>query len=227
MTGYIKEVFTSIQGEGIRIGTRQTFIRFLGCNLSCNYCDTPESQKMADPFIFGNNVFKNPIAVNFLLGKIIEDEVTLTGGEPLLQIDFLKGLAEQLKNINKKIYLDTNGTLPKALGQIVEYVDWFALDFKIPTATGRPALWEEHEDCLKTAVQKEVFVKMVINENLLPGELDKVCSIIESINKDIPLVIQPVFSCNISNILDIQKKALAHLKDVRIIPQIHKYLNLK
>ena len=36
----IKEVFTSIQGEGPFIGYKQLFIRFCGCNLSCNYCDT-------------------------------------------------------------------------------------------------------------------------------------------------------------------------------------------
>ena len=36
----IKEIFTSIQGEGLFIGYKQLFIRFCGCNLSCNYCDT-------------------------------------------------------------------------------------------------------------------------------------------------------------------------------------------
>ena len=36
----IKEVFASIQGEGPFVGYKQLFVRFCGCNLSCNYCDT-------------------------------------------------------------------------------------------------------------------------------------------------------------------------------------------
>ena len=36
----IKEIFTSIQGEGPFIGHKQLFVRFCGCNLSCKYCDT-------------------------------------------------------------------------------------------------------------------------------------------------------------------------------------------
>ena len=45
MKAPIIEVFSSIQGEGLLIGRRQIFVRFAGCNLNCNYCDTPESRK--------------------------------------------------------------------------------------------------------------------------------------------------------------------------------------
>lgn len=226
MKGFVREIFTSIQGEGIKVGQRQTFIRFLGCNLSCNFCDTPEAQKMEGAFVYQGKISKNPVGVDFVIGRITEQVVTLTGGEPLLQIDFLLALCEILKKMKKSIYLDTNATLSNELRKIIKNVDTVSLDFKLPTATGRPKLWHEHEECLKIASSKETFVKMVINENMLPQELDNVCAIIERVDKSIPLVIQPVFGEHIPNILDVQKNALGRLNDVRIIPQVHKYLDL-
>ena len=227
MTGYIREIFTSVQGEGIKLGTRQTFIRFLGCNLSCNYCDTPDSQIKDGPFVYTGKILQNPVTVDTLLDKLDANEIAITGGEPLLQMEFLEELCDRLIVLNKKIYLDTNGTLPNELNKIIKKIDTVSLDFKIPTATGRPKLWDEHAACLEIARQKSVYVKMVINENLLPQELDKTCEIIKNIDDSITLVLQPVSNCIIPDVLNIQKTALEKLKDVRIIPQVHKYLGFK
>jgi len=41
MTAFVDEVFSSVQGEGPRIGERHIFVRFQGCNIRCRYCDTP------------------------------------------------------------------------------------------------------------------------------------------------------------------------------------------
>ena len=227
MKGYVKELFTSIQGEGIKVGERQTFVRFLGCNLSCHYCDTPDAQKREGCFVHRGVQFENPIDVDFLIGKITEGVVAITGGEPLLQIDFLSELGRELNRNNKKIYLDTNATLPHELEKIINYVSTVALDFKIPTATGERGFWSDHEQCLKIAQLKEVFVKIVINRDISMREIDMVCDIIERVSNSIPLVIQPVFGEHISILLDIQKRALKRLTDVRIIPQVHKYLGLQ
>lgn len=227
MSGYLREIFTSIQGEGIRVGQRMTFVRFLGCNLSCNYCDVPECQKKEGPFFYNKKQYDNPVETKFVLDKISENIISFTGGEPLLQPLFLLELCEQLKKMGKIIYLETNGTLPGAFGMVVNYVDIVAVDFKIPTATGRPGMWKKHEEMLRMAAKKEVFIKMVINENLIPRELEQVVSIIEKVDKNIPLIIQPVFGSKIPDLLDIQKKALQRINDVRIIPQVHKYLGLE
>jgi organic radical activating enzyme len=226
MSGYIREIFNSIQGEGIRVGQRMTFVRFLGCNLSCNYCDVPECQKFEGSFYYQKKRFSNPVEVKLIIDKISEDVVSLTGGEPLLQPLFLLELCEELKKNGKTIYLETNGTLPGAFEMVAKHIDIVALDFKIPTATGRPGMWKKHEEMLRLASGKEVFIKMVINENFIPRELDTVLSIIEKIGRNIPLVIQPVFGRKIPNLLEIQKKALQRLYDVRIIPQMHKYLKV-
>ncbi|MGQ9663711.1 MAG: 7-carboxy-7-deazaguanine synthase QueE [bacterium] len=227
MPGYLREIFDSIQGEGIRLGQRMTFVRFLGCNLSCNYCDVPECQKQAGPFIYNSKKFNNPVETGFVIDKINEKIVSITGGEPLLQPLFLLQLCEDLKKQGKIIYLETNGTLPGALEMVLKHIDIIALDFKIPTATGRPGMWKKHEEMLRISCNKDVFVKMVINENFIPRELDMVLLIIEKIDKNIPLVIQPVFGTVIPHLLDVQKKALQRLSDVRIIPQVHKYLRLE
>ncbi len=226
MKGYISEVFTSIQGEGIKVGRRQTFIRFLGCNLSCNYCDTPSTQKMEGLFVYTGKISPNPVELDFLVDKLDADEISITGGEPLLQIEFLDGLCKKIRQMKKDICIDTNGTLPDELKKVIHHMNTVSLDFKIPTATGRPKLWDEHEKCLRIAASKKVFVKIVINENVLPQELDKACEIIKKVDKNIPLIIQPVFERVIPNILDLQKTALKRLNDVRIIPQVHKYLGL-
>jgi 7-carboxy-7-deazaguanine synthase len=226
MQGHIREIFTSIQGEGIRMGQRMSFIRFQGCNLSCNYCDTPEAQPQKGFFIYRGKIQQNPISMDEVIDKVDTKIVSLTGGEPLLQAGFVVELCKILKRNKNIVYLDTNASLPEALDQVVKYVDIISLDFKIPTATGRPKLWYEHEECLKISQTKEVFAKMVINENILPSELEKACNIIKRADKEIPLVIQPVFGCGISNLLDIQKNALKELEDVRVIPQVHRYLNL-
>ena len=39
----LNELFNSFQGEGLYVGQRQTFVRFAGCNLACQYCDSPQA----------------------------------------------------------------------------------------------------------------------------------------------------------------------------------------
>ncbi|MDF1532664.1 MAG: 7-carboxy-7-deazaguanine synthase QueE, partial [ANME-2 cluster archaeon] len=46
---FLGEIFNSIQGEGIFTGMRQVFVRFQGCPLHCDYCDTPQSRKPTAP----------------------------------------------------------------------------------------------------------------------------------------------------------------------------------
>jgi 7-carboxy-7-deazaguanine synthase len=227
MKGFLKEIFTSIQGEGIRVGRRQTFIRFLGCNLRCRYCDTPESQRKRGPFLWAGKSLENPVAVDFIVDRIVDPEVCITGGEPLLQGVYLKALCRELKKKKVRIDLETNGTMPESLKQVIEYCDTVALDFKIPSATNLAPFWQEHEESLKIAVASEVFVKIVVDGNMLIQELDNVVRIIDKVGRHVPLVIQPVFACPVPKLLDLQKRALMRLDDVRVIPQIHKYLGIK
>lgn len=227
MNGHLYEIFSSIQGEGIRLGERHTFIRFRGCNLTCQYCDTIDARTREGDCTCEGRVLKNPVSVVDAAKCVTERWVSMTGGEPLLQPDFLQKLNIVLKAQGRKIYLETNGTLPDIMESAIQSVDAVALDFKIPSATNEKELWDAHEQCLRIAQQRDVFVKIIIDENILQEEIDTVCTIISSVDKNIPLVIQPVFGKQIPNLLDIQKHALTHLRDVRIIPQIHKILGIR
>ncbi|MCX5696297.1 MAG: 7-carboxy-7-deazaguanine synthase QueE [Candidatus Omnitrophica bacterium] len=154
MKGRIAEVFDSIQGEGLYLGEKQIFVRFYGCNLECRYCDTKLSSFMEyEPEELFNEL------------KLYRDKyhsVSFTGGEPLLQKDFLREILKLTGKGNFKNYLETNGTLHKELKEVIDYIDIVAMDLKLPSSTGLSDMWEEHRLFLEIASQREVFVKTVI-----------------------------------------------------------------
>ncbi|MEW6680865.1 MAG: 7-carboxy-7-deazaguanine synthase QueE [bacterium] len=224
MKANINEVFTSIQGEGIWIGKRQIFIRFSGCNLRCKFCDTKNAQKPSKECLIFEQKAENPIEIG-LLKKLIKKQafhsISLTGGEPLLQIDFIK---EFLKNKEYIVYLDTNGSLPDEFEKIGDVIDFVSLDIKLPSSTGDVPLWEEHKRFLKK--MKNGFVKMVITRETSKDDFLQGVKIIRDIDKKIPLVIQP-HKTEFDKLFLFQKMALERLLDVRIIPQIHKFLRIR
>lgn len=232
------EVFTSIQGEGIYVGQPQVFIRFAGCNLKCKFCDTHEALVIPKEckIITLNKKFtiSNPVKIDLLIELINEDIFTysticLTGGEPLLDINSLKELINELKKRHKgQIYLETNGTLPKLLDEVIDKIDIIAMDIKLPSVTGIMGFWEEHKDFLKIANKKEVFVKIVLSSQVVVEEFRKAIFLIKDVNSDIPLVIQPLKnSLSLEELLFYHKEANKELNKVRIIPQIHKLVKWK
>ena len=154
MKGRIAEVFDSIQGEGLYLGEKQIFVRFYGCNIECKFCDTKLSSFMEyEP----EELFREL--------KLHQDKyhsVSFTGGEPLLQKDFLKELMKLTRKEKHKNYLETNGILHEALKEVIDYVDIVAMDLKLPSSTGLSDFWEEHRLFLKIAAQREVFLKTVV-----------------------------------------------------------------
>src|SRR3990167_4332799 len=122
--GKIAEVFSSIQGEGIYQGVSQVFVRFFGCNLNCRFCDTPlnnyQDYSLEELYSRIESLDKGCHSISF------------TGGEPLLQDDFLKEIMSWCKKGHKKTYLETNGMLMAALERVIDFTDIIAMDFKLP-----------------------------------------------------------------------------------------------
>lgn len=223
MTGRISEVFDSVQGEGLYLGERQIFVRFFGCNLSCRFCDTKLSgffeydpQELFEEIILYNDDFHS---------------ISFTGGEPLLQKDFLKEVLMLTKRNGYQNYLETNGTLSGELEDTIDYVDIVAMDIKLPTSTGMGNLWGLHRRFLKIASQKEVFLKAVICETTKDEDLSQGLSLIKEINSSAVLVLQP-------NSFDNQEALAEKLENFKnicinekvtacIIPQIHKFVGVR
>ncbi len=129
-------------------------MRFYGCNLSCRYCDTKlESFMEYDP----EELFKE---LKMYHGKY--HSVSFTGGEPLLQKDFLKDALRLTHKNNFKNYLETNGTLPEELEEVIDYLHFVAMDLKLASSTGMPDFWPAHRAFLEIASRCEVFLKTVI-----------------------------------------------------------------
>lgn len=216
----IKEVFTSIQGEGLFIGYKQLFIRFCGCNLSCNYCDTD---------------YRTVDSREYYLNELIEivktnsdcHSVSLTGGEPLLNTGFLK---EFLPQCALPVYLETNATLAGELGEIIDYVDYIAADIKLASCTGGNNLFSEHDRFFNVASHKTLFAKIVFDENITEEEINNCCKLGAKYN--IELVLQPrmsenKFSFEKEIFESVLNKFLKKYKKTRLIPQVHKFLEIR
>jgi organic radical activating enzyme len=224
VTATILDIFASRQGEGICAGDPQLFVRFGGCNVVCNYCDTPESipAGSGQPWTVGRILER--------LASLGPDKplktVSLTGGEPLLQVLFLERLVPELRRRGHKIYLETNGTLPRALERIVEGCDWVAMDLKPESAIGRE-MWEAHRWFLETG-GKKIFVKLVLSETTSEEELRRAVTLIAGVRRETPFVLQPatawgsVKSIPLARLASWWDLASRQLTDVRILPQIHR-----
>lgn len=244
---YLTEIFDSFQGEGLWVGVRQLFVRFAGCHLRCAYCDTPNSLTRGKSLRILKNecvheVREIPNPVNGSdLTEIIKDmvsgeafhSVAITGGEPLLQSEFLLGWLPEIAEMGLDIYLETSGDLFERFASLAHLIDYCAMDVKLPSATHQPPKWEEHSRFLQLALNSSVrvFLKAVVSDDTTLEEIERVSVIINGFSKDIPLVLQPVTPCgdiretiSLSRLRTLHRVALSSLRDVRIIPQTHKFL---
>lgn len=235
----VTEVFSSIQGEGPYVGVRQVFLRLPGCNLRCPYCDTvtttlQEFRMERDPGSGEFSVIKNPISIDTLSQLLqkynfsLHHSISVTGGEPLLWARELRELLPFLKEKGIKIYLETNGTLPEQLLQVMPWVDIISMDIKLPSNNDN--LWDIHKSFLRLSLQKEVFVKIVVQEDTELLDLEYSRELIAEVDPLIQTILQPVTATRgivtpkPYQLLSWQSFFLQKLKNVRVIPQTHVFM---
>ena len=221
----IAEIFDSIQGEGSYIGYRQLFIRFCGCNLLCDYCDT-EFDK-GEQYSLESLLEK---VKTFNLQAI--HSVSLTGGEPLLHYEFLREFLPELKNLNLKIYLETNGTLPKPLESVINYIDIISMDFKLDSSAKIGDVYAMHDEFLNIAAQnqKDTFAKLVFDDNIKDYELNECLSLAKKYN--IQIILQPKMDKNTikvshEKIMETFNYCSENYHQTRLIGQVHKFFDIR
>lgn len=206
----VVEKFVSINGEGLRSGELAVFIRFANCNLRCSYCDTKYS-------------FINPIYTEESIDELVKyvkstgvKNVTLTGGEPLIQNE-IKELMIELSNIGNRIEIETNGSINIAPYLNIPNVT-FTLDYKLKGSGMEKYMDLTNYDLLR----KNDVIKFVVSDY---DDLEKTKEIIKKydlINKA-NCLISPVWGRiefeEIVNFLKDNK-----LNDVKMQLQIHKII---
>ena len=131
----VKEMFLTLQGEGVNAGARAVFVRFAGCNLwsgrerdrstaVCTFCDTD----FVGTDGLGGGRFADAAALAMAVeghwGEALDQRfVVLTGGEPMLQVD--DPLVDALHGAGFRIAIESNGTLPVHPG-----IDWICISPK-------------------------------------------------------------------------------------------------
>lgn len=224
----ISEIFSSIQGEGPYLGVRQIFTRFGRCNMHCHYCD--ELEKMEE----GRFDVRTLDSVLADIDRLEQSDgphhsISLTGGEPLYYPAFLESLMPKLKERGFKTYLETNATLPQMLERVIRYTDIVAMDWKPASSTGDRSFDEAHKAFLRIALQKEVFVKIVVTPATSVLEAMAAVRAVADVSPKTPFIFQPVteaFGVSVEALKLIEAQlfpeAQKHLSDVRVIPQMHK-----
>jgi len=243
------EIFSAIQGEGLNVGTRQIFIRFGGCDLRCHFCDsahtwTPKSSCQIEktPGCRDFVHYQNPVTLTQILEWVkdqdqpgIHDSISLTGGEPLLQVTFLQGLLPLLKQqISLPIYLETGGHHPEALAQLLPYLDSVGMDLKLPSVSGETH-WSQHCQSLALCHQAkiEVFCKLIISKQTDWSDLVAAAQLVVDISPKVSLFLQPVTPLSEQHpvqpptpdqVLTWQGNLKQVCRQIRVVPQTHKFL---
>lgn len=198
----VNEIFYSIDGEGIRTGAPAVFIRLTGCNLRCSYCDT------AYAFNDGSEMSESEIidAVKQYKCK----NVTVTGGEPLLQG---RELIKKLCRLGYNVNVETNGSLP--INDIQHANAIITMDYKTPSSLMESKMRLQNISILR----EQDVLKFVCNKE----DLKTVKRICEEYNPKCYIYISPVFGeCEPLDIVEFVKEM--NNPKIRAQIQLHKII---
>lgn len=206
----VVEKFTSINGEGTRAGELAVFVRFKGCNLRCSYCDTMWANEADCSY-----EEETPEEItNYVLATGIRN-VTLTGGEPLLQKDIRK-LIYLLLQAGLRVEIETNGAV--RLSEFCEERPIFTMDYKLPSSGCEEHMIAENMELLEI----NDTVKFVCGSQ---EDLVKALEVIQTydLTSRCHVYFSPVFG-SIEPVQMVEFMLEHQLNDVRLQIQMHKVI---
>ena len=198
----ISETFRSLQGEGKRIGALTFFIRSVGCNLNCSWCDTRYAMEGG-----------REMSVDELCELAKDDrEICFTGGEPLLQPDAIE-LIDRLSSQGKTVVIETNGSIdvsdvPKRDDIII------SMDIKCPSSGMQDRMCFDNIAILGPKDQ----LKFVISDG---NDLEYAISVIDRYGPTCEIIFSPVGGMDIEPLAE---EIIHRRLDVRVLPQLHKLI---
>lgn len=210
----IVELFSSIDGEGIRTGKLVTFIRTYGCDLRCSYCDSMYALEGTD---------YTEMDISTILNKCKELKnkcITLTGGEPLIHKDVDILIKELLKD-GYEVNIETNGATDISKFITDSEKLFFTIDYKTPFSK------MENKMCMDNFykhVRPNDVVKFVCaNEEDLDVMRNIAINMKNSLSNLPHIFVSPVFG-EIEPVKLVEYIKKYDLQDVRVQLQIHKLI---
>lgn len=243
--GKISEVFASIGGEGLHIGSMQLFIRLAACSRECRNC-AHRSATAADNFFNmrpwpGPRMIKvaNPIAPETLVHEIgmafpldIFGSISFVGGEPLCQSDFVQETARLLRQKSIKLFADTQAHKTRQLARLLPFIDEWSITLEQPGRSASTLRAQQHlKSLLEVINPTNCYLRLIINSD---DNLDDLLKLFAQQNfNDYTLVLQPstiapsrISDWDTGTILEWIRFFQPYFAQIRWIPQVHKLLRI-
>jgi len=228
------EIFTSVEGEGILYGTKTLFVRLAGCPFTCFYCDTKESLPLDSGKeyeiqeacrLIDSNLKKQTYKVNF------------TGGDPLIQHEAVAELAKFIQDKKIPTYLESSCFDLNRFNHVLPFIDIVKIEFKTKDSEFVESkhyerLIENAINCLRSSIstKKTTYIKIVVSSKTELNEFTKlVQNIFDSVSKNQidGFVIQPTYGIaepSLDLLLNLYDIVYPYYTDVKVVPQLHKFI---
>lgn len=209
----VVERFVSINGEAQAAGELACFIRFAGCNLNCSYCDTRWANTGHAPY----EIMSEEELYAYIKETGVHN-VTLTGGEPLIQDNMSRLLRMLAKDETLRIEIETNGSI--SLEPFADIGDniVFTLDYKLPGSGMESHMLTDNYQYLS----KNDTVKFVVSD---VHDLDVAKEVIEKfrLTEWTQVYVSSAFAC-IEPREIVEYMIRNNMEQVRLQLQMHKYI---